>query len=175
MSEYSETLTCAFHSKRETQLRCNRCEKPICSKCATHTPTGYRCPECIRSQQKVFITTKWFDQIIAAVITGMISFLGSFLPIFLGFYTLFLAMGAGFFAVWAVKKAIKNRRSPLLKIVMSITAFLASLPPIIAWILTTLPLIAEYGLVASGGLYSLIWSFAYSIIITSNVYYQLRK
>ncbi|MCK4801583.1 MAG: hypothetical protein KAS84_06305 [Anaerolineales bacterium] len=174
MSEYSETLTCAFHPKRETQLRCNRCDKPICIKCATHTPTGYRCPECIRSQQKVFITTKWFDQVIALVITGLISFLGSLFN-FLGFYTLFIAMGAGFFAVWAVKKAIKNRRSPLLKIVMSITAFLASLPRIIAWILTTLPFIREYGLAASWGLYSLIWSLAYSIVITSNVYYQLKK
>lgn len=174
MSEYSETLTCAFHPKRETQLRCNRCDKPICIKCATHTPTGYRCPECIRSQQKVFITTKWFDQVIALVITGLISFLGSLFN-FLGFYTLFIAMGAGFFAVWAVKKAIKNRRSPLLKIVMSITAFLASLPRIITWILTTLPFIREYGLAASWGLYSLIWSLAYSIVITSNVYYQLKK
>ena len=177
MSEINASLVCTFHPKRETQLRCNRCDRPICIKCANRTPTGYRCPECIRSQQKVFVTTKWFDQIIAVVVTGLISFLGSLLPFFLplGFLTLFIAMGAGIFAVWAVKKAIKNRRSPLLKIVMSITAFLASLPPMIVWVLTNLPVIAEYGLVASGGLYSLIWSLAYSIIITSNVFNQLRK
>ncbi|TFG48896.1 MAG: hypothetical protein E4H33_03340, partial [Anaerolineales bacterium] len=63
MSDIENTLTCTFHPKRETQLRCNRCEKPICIKCAIHTPTGYRCQECIRSQQKIFVTTKWFDYI----------------------------------------------------------------------------------------------------------------
>lgn len=175
MSEINTSLTCIFHPKRETQLRCNRCNRPICIKCATHTPTGYRCPECIRSQQKVFITTKWFDYLIAIAITGVISFLGSLLSSFLGFYTIFIAMGAGFLAVWVVKKAINNRRSPLLKNVMIITAFLFSLPPIITWVIMTIPYIREVGFVASGGIYSLIWYLFYSIIITSNVFYQLRK
>ena len=175
MSEINTTLTCTFHPKRETQLRCNRCNRPICIKCANHTPTGYRCPECIRSQQKVFITTKWFDYPIAFAITGVISFLGSQLSLFLGFYTIFIAMGAGFLIVWVVKKAINNRRSPLVKIEMIITTFLFSLPPLIAWVIMTVPYIREVGFAASGGIYSLIWYLFYSIIITSYVFYQLRK
>ncbi len=175
MSEINTTLTCTFHPKRETQLRCNRCNRPICIKCANHTPTGYRCPECIRSQQKVFITTKWFDYPVAFAITGVISFLGSQLSLFLGFITIFIAMGAGFLVVWGVKKAINNRRSPLLKIVMISTTFLFSLPPIIAWVIMTVPYIREVGFAASGGIYSLIWDLFYSIIITSYVFYQLRK
>ncbi len=170
MSELNNTLTCTFHPKRETQLRCNRCEKPICIKCATHTPTGYRCPECIRSQQKIFVTTKWFDQVIAFLITGVVSFLGS--SIYLGFYTIFIAMGAGMLIIWLVKKAIKNRRSPLLKIVMSVTAFLASLPPLIS-LLITFQEMRQYGYAFSGGI-SLIWYLVYSVIITFNIYYQLR-
>jgi len=172
MSEINNTLYCAFHPKRETQLRCNRCDKPICIKCATHTPTGYRCPACIRSQQKVFVTTRWFDQIISIVITGIVSFLGSLMTLYLGFYTIFIAMGAGLLAVWAVKKAINNRRSPLLKIVMSATAFIASLPPLIYWVVVTFQ-VYEYAL--SGGLFTIIWYLVYSVIITSNIYYQLRR
>ena len=175
MSEINNSLTCAFHPNRETQLRCNRCNKPICIKCATHTPTGYRCPECIRSQQKVFVTTKWFDSVIAFLITGVISLLGSLITSFLGFYTIFIAMGAGLLAVWVVKKAINNRRSPTLKIVMSITAFIASLPPVIYWIIISLQEMRVYGYALSGGLFSLIWYLAYSVIITANIYYQLRK
>ena len=38
----------------ETSLRCNKCGKPICAKCAVRTPTGYRCKECVRGQQKIF-------------------------------------------------------------------------------------------------------------------------
>ena len=172
MSETENPLTCAFHPKRETQLRCNRCNKPICIQCATHTPTGYRCPECIRSQQKVFITTKWFDQLIAALITGVIVLLGSILGAYLGYLTIFIAMGAGYVAVLLSKKAISNRRSPLLKFVMSGTAFLASIAPTVYY-LNQNNWLSGYGLI--GGLYAVIWRLAFSVIITAYIYYQLRN
>jgi len=177
MSDLDTSLTCTFPPNRETQLRCNRCNRPICIKCAIHTPTGYRCSECIRSQQKVFITTRWFDYLIAFVITGVISFLGSWLSylMFGGIYTIFIALGAGWLAVWIVKKAINNRRSPLLKIVMSLTAFLASLYPLISMIIYTNQEIRLYGYALGGGYLFLIWYLAYSVIISSNVYFQLRK
>ena len=52
-------LTCYNHPNRETVLRCNRCEQPICVQCAVKTPTGYRCKQCVKTQQKVFVTVKW--------------------------------------------------------------------------------------------------------------------
>ena len=172
MSEIEQPLTCAFHPKRETQLRCNRCNKPICIRCATHTPTGYRCPECIRSQQKAFITTKWFDQLIAAAITGLIAYLGGLIGAYLGFYSFLIAMGAGYLAVLATKKAISNRRSPRLKYVMSGTAFLVSIASPIYFLLQVyLPL--GFGLL--GGLYEIIWRLAFSVIITIYIFYQLRN
>jgi hypothetical protein len=165
MSDLENTLTCAFHPNRETRLRCNRCDKPICIKCATHTPTGYRCPECIRSQQKIFVTTKWFDFIIAALISGAISYAGSLLTGVLGFYTIFIAMGAGYLAVVATKKAISNRRSPLLAIVMSVSALLASLLPVFFYYY-------RFGFWFG---YDLIWRLAYAVITAGNIFYQLRN
>ena len=38
---------CYRHPDVETGLRCNRCNKPICPKCAERTPVGFRCPDCI--------------------------------------------------------------------------------------------------------------------------------
>lgn len=38
---------CYRHPDVETGLRCNRCNKPICPKCAERTPVGFRCSECI--------------------------------------------------------------------------------------------------------------------------------
>jgi hypothetical protein len=169
MSDINYALICAFHPKRETQLRCNRCDKPICIKCATHTPTGYRCPECIRSQQKVFVTTRWFDPIIAMVITGIIAFLGSLLP-FLGFVIILIALGAGFAAVWVVKKAIQNRKSPVLKYVMSGTALLVSLTPVL---ISVFQQIQYYGFVID--YYSLIWKVGYGVIISGYIYYQQKN
>jgi hypothetical protein len=172
MSDIDTNLVCTFHPKTETRLRCNRCNRPICIKCATHTPTGYRCPDCIRSQQKKFITTKWFDQVIAVAITGVISFLGSLFAINFGFYMILIAIGVGYFAVWAVRKAIKNRRSPLLKYVMSGSALLGSLIPVFGILIRDLSL---YGTIFGGGFYSIIWYLAYSVILTASVYYQLRN
>lgn len=44
-----EVLHCYRHPKRETLLRCGRCERPICEKCAVIGPAGQRCPECAKS------------------------------------------------------------------------------------------------------------------------------
>ena len=164
MSENEHALTCYIHPKVETQLRCNRCDKPICIKCATHTPTGYRCPECIRSQQKIFVTTKWFDQVIAAVITGVISYLGSIFTFrsFLGFYSFLIAFAAGYAAVWLVKKAIQNRRSPTLKYVMSVSALIGGSIPFIGFLLV-------------GGFFSISWYLLYPLITAGYIYYQLRN
>ena len=169
MSESSNQLVCYIHPKRETQLRCNRCDKPICIKCATHTPTGYRCPECIRSQQKVFVTTKWFDQIIAALITGVIAYLGSLFD-FLGFYSLLIAIGVGFAAVWVVRWAIQNRRSPYLKYVMSGVALIAGLIPAG---LVIYDQFANFGFIIN--IYSVIWKFAYAILAAGSIYYRLKN
>jgi membrane associated rhomboid family serine protease len=43
----SEPLHCYRHPQVETPLRCNRCNKPICPKCAQRTPVGFRCPDCV--------------------------------------------------------------------------------------------------------------------------------
>ena len=57
----STTLYCYVHPTRETSLRCNNCERPICAQCAVRTPTGYRCKECVRERQKTFETAEWYD------------------------------------------------------------------------------------------------------------------
>lgn len=172
MSDTETTLTCAFHPNRETQLRCNRCNKPICIKCATHTPTGYRCPECIRSQQKAFVTARWYDSIIAGLISGVIVFIGSLFAGSLGFYTILIALAAGYLAVLVSKRAISNRRSPLLKFVMGACALLASLLPAV---------VRYYGIFLYGGvqisylLYLIGWPLAYGIIAAAYIFYQMRS
>ncbi|MCK6625380.1 MAG: rhomboid family intramembrane serine protease [Anaerolineae bacterium] len=46
-TEEADPLYCYQHPKVETSLRCNRCNRPICAKCAQRTPVGFRCSECI--------------------------------------------------------------------------------------------------------------------------------
>ena len=39
---------CFRHPGRETYLRCNRCERYICTDCMIDAAVGHQCPECVR-------------------------------------------------------------------------------------------------------------------------------
>jgi len=91
-------ITCANHPDVETSLRCNQCNKPICPKCAVHTPTGYRCRECMRGHQKVFNTSSWPDYVVGFLVGGILSALASLLVVLVSGIT-------GFFA-WFIIAAV---------------------------------------------------------------------
>ena len=108
------TLLCANHPDRETMLRCNRCDKPICYQCAVRTPVGYRCKECVRGQQKVYETTVTRDLVVGVVIALVLSFLGSYIARVMQFFTIFVAPIVGLIIVEVVRWAVKRRRSRIL-------------------------------------------------------------
>jgi membrane associated rhomboid family serine protease len=43
---------CYRHPKRETNVHCSNCGRPICPDCMTVTPVGMRCPECARERTR---------------------------------------------------------------------------------------------------------------------------
>ena len=80
----TEVLHCYVHPDRETSLRCNNCNRPICAACAIHTPTGYRCKECVKGQQRVFDTSQWYDYLLGFIVAAFLSGVASFLVTFVG-------------------------------------------------------------------------------------------
>jgi hypothetical protein len=50
----SEIHYCAAHPERDTELRCNRCERYMCIDCVVRTPVGYTCRECVRGHEDKF-------------------------------------------------------------------------------------------------------------------------
>ncbi len=88
-------MTCAFHPDRPTLLRCNRCDRPICTECAVQTPTGYRCKACVRELQLRFERVSWGRVLGIGLTAGILSAVGAWLGLFLGFWVLFLAPAWG--------------------------------------------------------------------------------
>lgn len=51
VAEVEETY-CYAHPKTPTKLRCSRCDRPICGRCAIPASVGQHCPECVAEAKK---------------------------------------------------------------------------------------------------------------------------
>jgi len=174
MTDNPAPLYCANHPKVETTLRCNNCEKPICPKCAVLTPTGYRCKECVRGQQKVFETSQWYDTLVAFVIASILSFAGSWLATLLGFLSIFIAPIAGGIIAEAVRFAVRKRRSRNLFLITGAAVALGSLPLLLFSLVGAL-IGSRYsgGAGIFGPFLGLILQGVYTVLATTTAYYRL--
>lgn len=109
-AEPEPSETCYWHPNVETALHCYQCGKPICVKCARHTPVGYICPDCQRGRKRRFEQAKSTDYVIAAVVAVVLGGFASILPL-LGswWFLLFLSPLAGTAVAEIVWRAVGRR------------------------------------------------------------------
>ncbi len=160
MTDTAPKMYCANHPSVETSLRCNRCEKPICAKCAILTPTGYRCRECVKGQQKVFETAAWMDYPVIFVVVGILAYLGSLIAYRLGFFIILLAPVAGGLIAEAARFATRRRRSRNLFLLAAAAGVIGCLP-------LGLQFIFNFSLLG------LVWHALYAVLMTSTLYTRL--
>jgi hypothetical protein len=170
MTDPLPPVYCANHPNVETTLRCNRCDKPICPKCAISTPTGYRCIECVKGQQKNFETALWQDFVFSGFTAIILAFIGSRIVPLLGFFTLLLSPVAGVIIAEVVQAVTKKRRSKRLYQVILIAIVLGCLPTLIASLASTLFLLSRGSL---GLLWTLLWQAVYTFMVATTTYYRL--
>jgi len=163
----STTLYCYVHPTRETSLRCNNCNRPICASCAVRTPTGYRCRECVRERQKVFDTSEWYDYLLGFIVAGVLSAVAAFLVTLIGgigFIGWFLIAAGAPTAAVAIAEGVRlvtgRRRSRPLFITVTISVVLGALPLILVQALTF-------------NLFGIVFQAIYLIIAVPVVYSRL--
>lgn len=169
-------MVCANHPNRETTLRCNRCGKPICTKCAVHTPVGYRCRECVRGQQTVFETVRPIDYPIAVVISAVGVGLGTSVLTILSFWGLIVAPVAGGALAEIIRWAVRRRRGHRLALAAVAGGVLGLLPQLalpaflLIGAISSSQAVAGLGGVALGAL----WPVLISGLMISTLYARLR-
>jgi hypothetical protein len=170
MTEDPTPIYCANHPNVETSLRCNRCNKPICPKCAIATPTGYRCKECVRGQQKIFDTALTQDYILGGLLAAILAFIGSRVVPIRGFFAIILSPVAGVIIAEVVRSITKKRRSKRLYQIILAAIVLGCLPTMLVALVSSLYLLSQGGL---GSLWTLLWQAVYTFLVTTTAYYRL--
>ncbi len=163
----TETLYCYVHPTRETSLRCNNCNRPICAACAIHTPTGYRCRECVKGQQKAFNTSEWYDYISGFIVAMLLSAVAAFLVTLIGgigFFGWFLIAAGAPTAAVAIAEGVRlvtgKRRSRPLFMTVAAGVIVGALPVILFQVLST-------------NLFGILFQVIYLVIAVPVVYSRL--
>lgn len=86
VTEETEQTYCYAHPDTPTKLRCTRCDRPICGRCAIPASVGQHCPECVaearRAAPKVRSTmTAAAPGVVALVVVNVALFIGQRLPL----------------------------------------------------------------------------------------------
>ena len=170
----SDVLVCYRHPDRDTSLRCNRCNRPICVECANRTSVGYRCPECLREIEADYYTAKPSDYILATVVAAPLSLVAGYRVTLVGgsfFFILIIAMvgGAiGSFIARITHRAIGRRRGRYTPQLVAGIVAAGGVLPVLFRVVIFLALGAGFGL------FALIIPAIYALVAASAAYYQLR-
>ncbi len=130
-------LRCANHPNTPTRLRCGRCGKPICTRCAVTTSVGLRCTDCARGQPPVMYQTDTTilgralgAGVVAAIVVGILWGLLNQAGVGRGLtWDFWFSLVIGFVVAESVSWAAKRRRGQnlqLLAIGMVLLGFVLS-------------------------------------------------
>ena len=119
MAEERATTYCAQHSETPTNLRCSRCDKPVCPQCMVQAPVGIRCQEHGQPTKlpTYDVTAGYIVRGVAAgvgigILGGLIlGIVGAFTNLFFIPYVFTLAMvGLGYLVGEGISRATNKKR-----------------------------------------------------------------
>jgi len=110
-------MECYRHKKVETNVRCGKCDKPICPKCMIPGPAGMRCPECASLKSSALYQIHPGRLVLATVVGLILGIVGAFLLWSIGFFTLFASPIYGGIVAEAILRTSGRKRGPILQFV----------------------------------------------------------
>ena len=158
------TVFCARHPETETNVRCGRCDDPVCPRCMVHGPVGVRCETCGRpTRLPTFeVSGSYLARAIGAGI-GLGIFVGALAGIIgllvggFGFlFDIVLFVGTGYVIGEGISRAVNQKRGRNLKIVAAGSMLLAS---VVIAVFSAAPLSGGYLIGTGLGVYIAINRF----------------
>jgi hypothetical protein len=127
-------VNCARHPDIETNLRCGKCETPICPKCMVQTPIGARCPDCARSYRLPTYRVSGshyvraiFTALGAAIVCGILwGLLVDFIPLAY-IFNIFIAAGVGEGCAELIGLSVNRKRGAGLAVIAAIAVLVANI------------------------------------------------
>jgi len=117
-------MKCALHPNIETDLRCGKCDQPICPKCVVQTPVGARCPKCAALKRlPVFeVSPAFYIRAIAAglLTAAALGAIWPFIPLN-GFFLFFIALGVGYAVGEIISFSVNKKRSRGLQVIAGVS------------------------------------------------------
>ncbi|MFC1914278.1 B-box zinc finger protein [Chloroflexota bacterium] len=132
-------MKCAIHSDVETNLRCGKCDKPICPRCMVQTPVGARCRDCARLYTLPTYRVSATHYLRAtgaasgmAIICGFIwGIIAGFIPFF--YLNLLIASGVGYAIGEVTSLSVNRKRGRMLATIAGIAVALSYLVSIFSF------------------------------------------
>lgn len=114
-----DIMYCAKHSKTPTNVRCGRCDTPVCPRCLVFAPVGVRCRDCgkpTKLPQYQVSLPLLLRALAASLAVGgaggvALYFAWTYLG---GFFYLIAAAGVGYVVSEATSFAAQRKRGPAL-------------------------------------------------------------
>lgn len=131
-AQEEETHFCAVHTTIEATLRCNKCNRYMCIKCAMRTPVGYRCKECVRGVENNFFNAESLDYALTGVIAAFLGLIGGAICAVGGvFIAIIVSVPASGLIVQMIRFAVEKRRGRYTAHVAAAATFLGAAAPLL--------------------------------------------
>jgi hypothetical protein len=105
---------CHRHPDRETRVRCGRCDRPICSRCAMQGPVGFRCRECGSLAFDPLTSLTRSQMLVGFAASTALAAIAGFFASYVGFFGIIISFFAGTLTAAAVTRLIGDKHGRLM-------------------------------------------------------------